>query len=310
MSAVVGSAVVLPTSGDPEDWSADQKALLDAAGLVKHPARGPAVPAPRSTVVAFLAHCARTGLDPIARQIYAIERGGKWTITVSIDGFRIVAQRSGAYAGQTPVEWTGDGKTWFDVWLFDEPPAAARVGVYRRGFEVPLYAVARWSEYAVLVPVWENDRKTDKTALSPMWERMPSLMLGKVAEALALRRAFPMDLSGLYIEEELDWDLQQQAAPAARAPKKADVLTPGLRAAQREAVGGPTEGQDGSLGPDGGDIASAAVTGPDAGDSSQAGEGLFECMRCGEAAAEFEGGVCAPCEEAIEAEISGGGSDD
>lgn len=231
--------IELPTTADSEKWSDDQKALLDAAGLVKRPARGPVEPAPKSTVIAFLQHCARTGLDPIARQIYAIERGGKWTITVSIDGFRLVAQRSGAYAGQTPIEWTADGETWVDVWLSDDPPAAARVGVRRRGFEEPLVAVARWKSYAVMVPDWQNGQKVGEK-LSPMWDRMPDLMLGKVAEALALRRAFPMELSGLYTEEELDFELSDEPAP--RTPRASDpVLQPGTRSAQREPIPGEAE---------------------------------------------------------------------
>ena len=228
----VGEAIVaLPTTADSDLWTDDQKALLVAAGLVTKKGKD-TVPAPRSTVVAFLNHCARTGLDPIARQIYAIERGGKWTITVSIDGFRLIAQRSREYAGQTPIEWTADGVTWHDVWLSEAPPAAARVGVYRKGFEGPLFAVARWASYAVMVPDWQNGQKVGEK-LSPMWERMPDLMLGKVAEALALRRAFPMELSGLYTEEELDFELgAEESAPRARRSER--VLEPGTRSAQRD----------------------------------------------------------------------------
>ena len=230
------ATIALPTTADPSLWSDDEKALLDAAGLVKRPRSGPPEPAPRSTVVAFLAHCQRTGLDPIAKQIYAIERGGKWTITVSIDGFRLVAQRSGEYAGQTPIEWTADGVTWTDVWLSDEPPAAARVGVRRRGFDEPLFAVARWKSYAVMVPKWENRQRVGEE-LSPMWARMPDLMLGKVAEALALRRAFPMELSGLYTEEEVDYEISAEPAPRAKSTAQR-TLQPGTRSAQRDM---PTE---------------------------------------------------------------------
>lgn len=265
----------LPTTADPSKWSDDEKALLDAAGLVKRVGNKPPEPAPRSTVVAFLAHCQRTGLDPIARQIYAVERGGKWTITVSIDGFRLVAQRSGQYAGQTPVEWTGDGVSWSDVWLPDVPPAAARVGVRRRGFDEPLFAVARWKSYAVMVPNYVNGTKSGEK-LSPMWERMPDLMLGKVAEALALRRAFPMELSGLYTEEELDFELGVEPAP--RAPRKAGpVLEPGTRSAQRDPL-------------------------PDEEPAAPAGE--FPCARCGpKGIAAEEGGICDPCEVEVQAEI-------
>jgi phage recombination protein Bet len=231
---VTGTVLALPTTGDVSKWTDDEKALLDAAGLVVRKGNKPPEPAPRSTVVAFLAHCQRTGLDPIARQIYAIERGGKWTITVSIDGFRLVAQRSGQYAGQTPYEWTGDGKTWVDVWLDDDPPKAARVGVRRTGFDEPLFAVARWSSYRVLVPEYIDGRRTGNQVLSPMWSRMPDLMLGKVAEALALRRAFPMELSGLYTEEELDVELAADTPAVPGQSTRRKGLPEGTASAQRD----------------------------------------------------------------------------
>lgn len=229
--------IELPVTGDATQWTEDQKALLDAAGLVIRKRGKAPVAAPRSTVVAFLAHCRRTGLDPIARQIYAIERGGKWGIQVSIDGFRLVAERSGQYAGQIPVQWTADGETWVDVWVKDTPPLAAKVGVRRRDFDEPLIAVARFEAYAVYDEEWEgeypNRRKTGKRTLSDMWARMHAEQIAKVAEALALRKAFPMELSGLYTDEEMD-----QAAPPApdTAPRKRslEIVTEGAtRTAQR-----------------------------------------------------------------------------
>lgn len=136
----------------------------------------------------FLYQCQRTGLDALNRQIYAIKRGGKMTIQTSIDGYRLIAERSGKYEGQTPVMWCGPDAQWVDVWLSNQAPMAARVGVYRAGFREAVYAVAKWSEYALQ---------------SPMWTRMGGLMLGKCAEALALRKAFPQELSGLYSAEEM-----------------------------------------------------------------------------------------------------------
>lgn len=137
----------------------------------------------------FVEYCKRTGLDPFSRQIYALRVGGKMSIQTSIDGFRVIAERAGDYAGQDGPYWCGNDGKWTDVWLSNEMPAAAKVGILRRSFGSPLYAVAHWGEYA--------------QGNSPMWKKMPALMLAKVAEALALRKAFPNDLSGLYTSEEM-----------------------------------------------------------------------------------------------------------
>lgn len=198
--------IAIPTHGDSALWSDSQKALMEFAGLYKkvQTSEGERMAlAPRAIVEAFAQTVSRTQLDPIARQIYCIERGGKYTIQVGIDGARLVAQRSGEYAGQKPIEWTTDGKEWVDVWLETEPPRAARAAVMRRGFTEPLYAVATWDSYA---PYFGGK-------LSQMWKQHGALMLGKCAEMLALRKAFPMELSGLYVAEELDVATQQVATP-------------------------------------------------------------------------------------------------
>jgi phage recombination protein Bet len=201
------AVVALPASGDSSQWTDSEKALVEAAGLVSAPRNKPKELAPRPVVEAFLMQCRRTGLDPIARQIYCIQRAGKWQTQVSIDGARLVAERSGDYEGQTSPQWSDDGRTWFDAWVAGEEPEAhprfARVGVYRRGFRDALTVVARWESYAVYDDVWENNRKTGDKKLSAMWSKMPDLMLAKVAEMLALRKAFPQDLSGLYSTEEM-----------------------------------------------------------------------------------------------------------
>jgi phage recombination protein Bet len=206
----VSALATLPKSSDSSTWNAEERALVEAAGLVHTDAQsGQKTLAERATVAAFLQHCARTGLDPIARQIYSIARKSKgqlkWQIQISIDGARLVAERTGQYEGQTTPEFTADGITWTQVWLSGEPPRAARVGVFRRGFREALYAVALWDAY--VQTKYNGD-------VSEMWQKMGPLMLAKCAEMLALRKAFPQDLSGLYSSEEMAQAVQPAAASA------------------------------------------------------------------------------------------------
>ncbi len=149
----------------------------------------------------FIAQCERTGLDPFSRQIYALRRrskeGDRWvekmSIQVSIDGFRAIAERTGEMDGQETVWFDSEGKE-YHIWLSDKAPAAAMVLVYRKGCAKPFPGVAKWSEY---VQTGQDKKPTS------MWTKMPATMLAKCAESLALRKAFPNNLSGLYTREEM-----------------------------------------------------------------------------------------------------------
>jgi phage recombination protein Bet len=141
----------------------------------------------------FLYQCERTGLDPFAKQIYSIKRQGKMVTQIGIDGARLIAQRTGRYAGQDGPYWCGDDGVWKDVWLTKDKPRAAKVSVYLMGVERGTPGVAHWDEYA---PIFNGK-------LADMWIKMPALMLAKCAEMLALRKAFPQELSGLYSAEEM-----------------------------------------------------------------------------------------------------------
>lgn len=143
----------------------------------------------------FIYQAKRTGLDPLSRQIYCIKSKDKVSIQATIDGLRLIAERTGLYSGQTPVMWCGVDGQWVDVWLSNINPSAAKVGVYRKDFNQPLYAIARWDTYA---------QKTFDGKSKYTWSKMPDLMLGKCAEALALRKAFPQELSNIYSSEEME----------------------------------------------------------------------------------------------------------
>lgn len=140
----------------------------------------------------FLEYCSRTRLDPFAHQIHAYERGGRLIVQVGIDGLRLIAARTGELEGYEGPQWAGEDGVWKDLWLSDKPPAAARVGVYRRGFRTPVYGIAHFNEFA--------QRRDGKP--TAMWQSMPANQLAKCAEAAALRKAFPAETSGLFISEE------------------------------------------------------------------------------------------------------------
>jgi len=180
----------------------------------------------------FMIVCRRTGLDPFARQIHAVKRGSyqgkgrdrkwvdKWVYQVAIDGFRLIAERTGKYRGQTVPMFCGDDGVWKEVWLSREAPRACKVGVLRSDFDQPLYAIALWDEYVQLVDRYEDgpDGQAQSVGKKPnsMWASKPCIMLAKVAEALALRKAFPQELSGIYSDDEMGKADEEEAAERRR----------------------------------------------------------------------------------------------
>lgn len=177
----------------------------------------------------FLYVCKRTGLDPFVKQIYAIKRfdsdSGAYVmgIQVGIDGFRLIAQRTGELAGiDAPVFEADPNENWH--------PLSATVTVYRmlNGERVAFTHTCRWSEYV--------QKKKDGTP-TRMWSKdgMPFNQLGKCAESGAIRKAFPNDLSGLTTQDEspviditaADGVSAGGASEPAQADTKADTLYAG-----------------------------------------------------------------------------------
>lgn len=161
--------------------------------------------APQDEFDLFIAFCRAKNLDPLQRQVYLIPRWDKnknanvWSIQTSIDGYRAIADRTGCYAGSDDAIFTESGQK---VW--DKPrPDTAKVTVWKmvQGQRCPFTATARWDEYY--------------QEKSPLWGRMPHTMLAKCSESLALRKAFPEQLSGVYTDTEME----QAGMPADATPR-------------------------------------------------------------------------------------------
>jgi phage recombination protein Bet len=136
-------------------------------------------------------------LDPLKRQIYFVKRWDNqkqtevWSYQVSIDGLRSMAEETGEYDGQDEVEFTYGTNP--DI------PLSAKVSVYRKGISRPFVGVAHYREYVQMA----RDKKTGEYRPNAMWQRGPHFMLGKCAEAVSLRKAFPVPLGGLYTSDEV-----------------------------------------------------------------------------------------------------------
>lgn len=196
--------LALPQTAEPATWTRQQTRIMAFAGLAIIQQNGNVIVPNPGVAEAFIAICNRTGLDPIAKQIYAMEVGGKYIIVTGVDGFRVIAQRTGEYQGQIGPQWT-DGKLypvlnakgvevgqdfrWLDAWISTENPAAARIGILRRGWKEPLWQTVTAKEFA---------KNTGQ------WPKMFAHMLGIRAETHGMRRAFPNDLSGLYTVDDFD----------------------------------------------------------------------------------------------------------
>jgi phage recombination protein Bet len=217
----------LAVGAEQTAWTEQQLAVLRSAGVSQD------VTQPELT--AFLHECQRTGLDPFIRQIYLIGRKDKkagrevYRAQTGIDGYRVIAHRAArrdsVALSYADTVWCGPDGKWRDAWLWEKPPLAAKITVFRD--DRPFSAVATLGEYAAR---WPDGNLKD------MWQRMPANQLAKCAEALALRKAFPHDLGGIYTAEEME---QADSHEHGGAPPQHQVAQAVERKARRERGAAP-----------------------------------------------------------------------
>lgn len=163
---------------------------LEAAGIIPQ-----ATPAAQLFIFAKI--CTDKKLSPFSKQIhltrYNTREGMKYSIIVGIDGYRSLAARTGLHAGTDDAKFDvmpdGSYKTAAELTAAGKKPVSATVTVYK---VLTSGAWASFSHTAVLSE-FQGQQK---------WQSMPFQMLAKVAEAFALRKAFPDELAGLSITEE------------------------------------------------------------------------------------------------------------
>jgi phage recombination protein Bet len=214
----------------------------------------------------FIRQCDRTQLDPFAGQIFCVPRYDSrvsrnvYTTSPSIHGLTLVADRTGEFAGFTSTYWCGADGVWVDVWLDEAaPPVAAKVGVYRRGHAEVHWGVAHYREFVATKKGGEPTQ---------MWREKPAHMTAKCAKALALREAFPHELSGLYTREELHDDIPERSDPnrvtGEPPPSSRRILPPPRRRfAGPEPIAAALATDDGRPVNEDGEIAEAEVIEPD-----------------------------------------------
>jgi phage recombination protein Bet len=213
----------------------------------------------------FFHVCRTTGLDPFRRQIYMIGRNTKltewvederatngrrkvekwvtkYTIQTGIDGFRRNGREAAKALGDSIAfdgpYWCGEDGEWREVWPAETPPVAAKYTVFRNG--EPFSAVVHYDEFVQTNAVYEGSgQQRRKVADEPnsMWAKMPRNQTAKCAEAMAYRRAYPDDFSGLILEDSAQSTVIDQDGNVESAPKQRPAdRTGGLRARARAAT--------------------------------------------------------------------------
>ena len=171
--------------------------------------------------VMFAELCKATGLNPFKKEVWFVKSKGyrnkqgedvpgKCQIMTGVNGYLAIANRHPQFDGME-TEVVRDEKT--------GKPIKAICKVYRKDRRVAHTADAYFSEY--YQPTFSGKQG--------IWDKLPSVMIAKVAKSLALREAFSQELNGLYTEEEMP---KEFAAPSIEVHREeVRALPPGVKPA-------------------------------------------------------------------------------
>lgn len=152
----------------------------------------------------------RFRLDPLARQItpvvFSADDPNKRRVSyvTTIDGLRLIAHRTGEFAGVDEPQFSYNGNV--------ITHAAITVYKFVQNQRVGFSAKVKFTEYS-----------TGKNLWHPQYGK-PETMIAKVAEAHALRKAFPQELSGIYTSDEMEQSERNQAPVMASEQQRKMIM--------------------------------------------------------------------------------------
>jgi phage recombination protein Bet len=135
----------------------------------------------------FITLCAMQKLNPFLREAYLIKYSDTEPASMVV-GYEVFLKR--AFKNQYYQGYKSGILDWDD-----EKKRRAFCEVFLKGYVTPIRVEVYWEEYA--------GKKKDGT-LTKFWAKQGRTQLEKVAISQALRRAFPLDLGGLYTADEID----------------------------------------------------------------------------------------------------------
>jgi len=134
----------------------------------------------------FLEYCKSTKLNPFKKEIWFIKAGDRVQLMTGINGYWTIANAHPEFDGAESGMINKDGE-WVKS-VGDTSFIGAWCRIYRKDRKYPMEGEAMMADY---------------DTGNGLWKYKPRIMIKKVAESIALRKAFSQELNGLYTEEEM-----------------------------------------------------------------------------------------------------------